>query len=195
MNHNCKVVLNHCCCCSVRAAASCIQIVGVWFSAQGDYYLGEKKPTGLIRIGKHWLRGKMAFILIIYLYCNSSQYITSTYNSHHKNNNNVVHYVFNPDHYVGIVIPNTTLLYKYKVSFEFKTEILIIQRHSENVSSILVGMTAIWNKGRDGIFSACPPPQTTSNKLLFCPSCCKLHSNSRCLIQNILVQRLLQKCP
>ena len=32
------------------------------------YFISEKKqPTGLIRIGKHWLRGKMAFILIIYL--------------------------------------------------------------------------------------------------------------------------------
>jgi hypothetical protein len=73
------------------------------------------------------------------LYCNSSQYILSTYNSEHNNNNNVVlamtmpysgqgwrhsalpfgssslrvvHYVFNPDHYIGIVIANTTLLYK-----------------------------------------------------------------------------------
>ena len=46
------------------------------------------------------------------LYCNSSQYMLSTYNSHH-NNNNVVHYVFNPDHYIGIVIATTTLLYKY----------------------------------------------------------------------------------
>jgi hypothetical protein len=57
------------------------------------------------------------------LYCNSSQYILSTYNSQHNNNNNVVlaltmpyssrvvHYVFNPDHYIGIVIANTTLLY------------------------------------------------------------------------------------
>jgi hypothetical protein len=25
----------------------------------------------------------------------------------------VVHYVFNPDHYIGIVIANTTFLYKY----------------------------------------------------------------------------------
>ena len=25
----------------------------------------------------------------------------------------VVHYIFNPDHYIGIVIANTTLLYKY----------------------------------------------------------------------------------
>jgi hypothetical protein len=60
------------------------------------------------------------------LYCNSSQYILYTYNSQHNNNNNggvlamtmpyslrVVHYVFNPDHYIGIVIANTTLLYKY----------------------------------------------------------------------------------
>ena len=32
------------------------------------YFISEKKqPTGLIRIDKHWLRGKMAFILIIYL--------------------------------------------------------------------------------------------------------------------------------
>jgi hypothetical protein len=66
------------------------------------------------------------------LYCNSSQYILSTYNSQHNNNNNAVlamtmpysgqgwrhsvlrgvHYVFNPDHYIGIVIANTTLLYK-----------------------------------------------------------------------------------
>jgi hypothetical protein len=69
------------------------------------------------------------------LYCNSCQYILSTYNSQHNNNNNVVlamtmpysgqgwrHsalpfgsctlYVFNPDHYIGIVIANTTLLYK-----------------------------------------------------------------------------------
>jgi hypothetical protein len=50
----------------------------------------------------------------ILLYCNSSQYILSTYNSQHNNNNNVrvVHYVFNADHYIGIVIANTTLLYK-----------------------------------------------------------------------------------
>ena len=63
------------------------------------------------------------------LYCNSSQYMLSTYNSQHNNNNNVVlamtkpysgtllrvvHYVFNPDHYIGIVIANTTLLYKYR---------------------------------------------------------------------------------
>jgi hypothetical protein len=27
----------------------------------------------------------------------------------------VVHYVFNSDHYIGIVIANTTLLYKYFV--------------------------------------------------------------------------------
>jgi hypothetical protein len=71
------------------------------------------------------------------LYCNSSQYILSTYNCQHNNNNNVVlamtmpysdqgsrhsarpwplywhSYVFNPDHYVGIVIANTTLLYKW----------------------------------------------------------------------------------
>ena len=63
------------------------------------------------------------------LYCNSSQYILSTYNSQHNNNNNVVlrmtmpysgqgwrhslvvYYVLNPDHYIGIVIANTTLLY------------------------------------------------------------------------------------
>jgi hypothetical protein len=62
------------------------------------------------------------------LYCNSSQYMLSTYNSqHNKDNNNVVlamtisysgrvvHYVFNPDHYIGIVIANTTLLYKYTI--------------------------------------------------------------------------------
>ena len=79
------------------------------------------------------------------LYCNSSQYSLSTYNSQRNNNNNavlamtmpysgqgwrhnalpfgsctmsstplrVVHYVFNPNHYIGIVIANTTLLYKY----------------------------------------------------------------------------------
>ena len=68
------------------------------------------------------------------LYCNSSQYILSTYYIQHNNTNNVVlamtmpysgqglrHSalafgsctVFNPDHYVGIVIANTTLLYKY----------------------------------------------------------------------------------
>ena len=29
----------------------------------------------------------------------------------------VVHYVFNPDHYFGIVIANTTLLYKYYTVF------------------------------------------------------------------------------
>jgi hypothetical protein len=58
------------------------------------------------------------------LYCNSSQYILSTYNSQHNNNNNnvvlamtmtysgrVVHYVINLDHYIGIVVANTTLLY------------------------------------------------------------------------------------
>ena len=52
------------------------------------------------------------------LYCNSSQYILSKYNNQHNNNNNVVfamtmHYVFNPDHYIDIVIANTTLLYNY----------------------------------------------------------------------------------
>jgi hypothetical protein len=71
------------------------------------------------------------------LYCSSSQYILSTYNSQHNNNNNVVlamtmsysgqgsghsarpwplywhSYIFNPDHYFGIVIANTTLLYKW----------------------------------------------------------------------------------
>jgi hypothetical protein len=29
-----------------------------------------------------------------------------------------VHYAFNPDHYIGIVIANTTLLYKYILSPE-----------------------------------------------------------------------------
>ena len=28
-----------------------------------------------------------------------------------------MHYVFNPDHYIGIVIANTTLLYKYNIFF------------------------------------------------------------------------------
>ena len=48
------------------------------------------------------------------LYCNSSQYILSnTYNSQHTNNNNVVLAMTMPyDHYIGIVIANTTLLYK-----------------------------------------------------------------------------------
>ena len=46
------------------------------------------------------------------LYCNSSQYSLSTYNSQH-NDIRVVHYVFNPDHYIGVVIANTTLLYKW----------------------------------------------------------------------------------
>jgi hypothetical protein len=27
----------------------------------------------------------------------------------------IVHYVFNPDHYIGIAIANTTLLYKYTI--------------------------------------------------------------------------------
>jgi hypothetical protein len=44
------------------------------------------------------------------LYCNSSQYILSTYNSQHNNNNNVVLAMTMP--YSGIVIANTTLLYK-----------------------------------------------------------------------------------
>jgi len=29
-----------------------------------------------------------------------------------------VHYVFNPDHYIGIVIANTPLLYKYRTQCE-----------------------------------------------------------------------------
>jgi hypothetical protein len=45
------------------------------------------------------------------LYCNSSQYMLSTYNSQHNNNNNVVLALTMP--YSGIVIANTTLLYKY----------------------------------------------------------------------------------
>ena len=44
------------------------------------------------------------------LYCNSSQYILSTYNSQH-NNNNVVLAMTIPRS--GIIIANTTLLYKY----------------------------------------------------------------------------------
>jgi hypothetical protein len=52
------------------------------------------------------------------LYCNSSQYILFIYNCQHNNNTNVVlamtmHYVINPDQYIGIVIANTTLLYNY----------------------------------------------------------------------------------
>ena len=46
-----------------------------------------------------------------HLYCNSSQYIMSTYNSQHNNNNNVV--LAMTMTYSGIVIANTTLLYKY----------------------------------------------------------------------------------
>jgi hypothetical protein len=72
------------------------------------------------------------------LYCNSSQYILSTYNSHYNNNNNVVlamtmtysgqgwrvvHYVFNPDHYIAIVIANTTLLYNYNGNMNSKSVI------------------------------------------------------------------------
>ena len=45
------------------------------------------------------------------LYCNSSQYMLSTYNSQHNNNNNVVLAMTMP--YSGIIIANTTLLYKY----------------------------------------------------------------------------------
>ena len=45
------------------------------------------------------------------LYCNSSPYILSTYNSQHNNNNNVVLAMTMP--YSGIIIANTTLLYKY----------------------------------------------------------------------------------
>jgi hypothetical protein len=52
------------------------------------------------------------------LYCNSSQYILSTYNSQHNNNNNVVLAMTMP--YSGIVIANTTLLYKY--IFEYSTQ-------------------------------------------------------------------------
>jgi hypothetical protein len=49
------------------------------------------------------------------LYCNSSQYISSTFNSQHNNNNNVVLAMimsYSGDHYIGIVIAYTTLLYK-----------------------------------------------------------------------------------
>ena len=42
------------------------------------------------------------------LYCNSSQYILSTYNSQHNNNNVVLAMTMS---YSGIVIANTTLLY------------------------------------------------------------------------------------
>ena len=45
------------------------------------------------------------------LYCNSSPYMLSTYNSQHNNNNNVVLAMTMP--YSGIIIANTTLLYKY----------------------------------------------------------------------------------
>ena len=49
------------------------------------------------------------------LYCNSSQYILSTYNSQHNNNNNIVLAMTMP--YSGIVIANTTLLYKYTCNY------------------------------------------------------------------------------
>ena len=42
------------------------------------------------------------------LYCNSTQYILSTYNSQHNNNNVVLAMTMS---YSGIVIANTTLLY------------------------------------------------------------------------------------
>jgi hypothetical protein len=51
------------------------------------------------------------------LYCNSSKYILSTYNS--QPTLWVMHYVFNPDHYIGRVIANTTLLYNYYTSCKF----------------------------------------------------------------------------
>jgi hypothetical protein len=51
-----------------------------------------------------------------FLYCNSSKYILSTYNSqHNNNNNNVVLAMTMP--YSGIVIANTTLLCKYSGQF------------------------------------------------------------------------------
>ena len=45
------------------------------------------------------------------LYCNSSQYILSTYKYNSQHNNNVVLAMTMP--YSGIIIANTTLLYKY----------------------------------------------------------------------------------
>jgi hypothetical protein len=50
------------------------------------------------------------------LYCNSSQYILSTQNSQHNNNNVVLAMTMI---YIGIVIANTTLLYKYNQSTFF----------------------------------------------------------------------------
>ena len=44
------------------------------------------------------------------LYCNSYQDILSTYNSQHNNNNGVLAMTMP---YSGIIIANTTLLYKY----------------------------------------------------------------------------------
>ncbi len=75
------------------------------------------------------------------LYCNSSQYILSTYNSQHNNNNNVVLAMTMPysgqgwrhsalpfgsctmsstlTTYIGIVIANTTLLYELNLCILF----------------------------------------------------------------------------
>ena len=48
----------------------------------------------------------------------------------------VVHYVFNPDHYIGIVIANTTLLYDYAL---FITKLFFhIFRHTGNAAFIAV---------------------------------------------------------
>jgi hypothetical protein len=44
-----------------------------------------------------------------------------------------VHYVFNPGHYIGIVIANTTLLYKWKkMSTMILLHILQDQKYSQN---------------------------------------------------------------
>ena len=92
-----------------------------------------------------------------FLYCNSSQYILSTYNNQQYNNNNivlamampysgqgrrhsalqVVHYVFNSDHYIDIVIAKTTLLYKwYLVRMTLKIGHTVMKSIQTNPNSV-----------------------------------------------------------
>ena len=45
-----------------------------------------------------------------------------------------MHYVFNPDHYIGIVIANTTLLYKYVTIYFFTGQSITTKSDSHDIA-------------------------------------------------------------
>jgi hypothetical protein len=63
-----------------------------------------------------------------------------------------VHYVFNPDHYIGIVIANTTLSYKYK-KVRFETGVVYILYNPKKNERRGIAIVNIYNKLRTELLS------------------------------------------